>query len=333
MIRRHALAVLLLLSSLPALAAPPPYKKDPGPFAVAVERYDWVDASRNRPVPVKIYFPEKGAGPFPGPFPVIVFSHGLGGSREGYEYVGRHWASHGYVVALPQHLGSDDAVWRGKEHPGPELRRAAMNLENAMARPLDVRFVLDRLTAMNKEKGPFEGRLDLERIGMSGHSFGGWTTLAVAGQVFPGRLGSAGLADPRVKAAISMSAPVARFGSSDTSYGAIRIPILHMTGTLDDSPIGDTKAGERRIPFDHIHGADQYLVIFEGGDHMVFSGQRLRGGNGTKDPLFHDLIRESTTAFWDAYLKGDAKAKSWLAEGGFREVMGKDGTLEVKKQR
>jgi hypothetical protein len=105
-----------------------------------------------------------------------------------------------------------------------------------------------------------------------------------------------------------------------------------MTGTLDDSPIGETRAADRRIPFDHIHGADQYLVTFERGDHMVFSGQRLRGGDGKKDPLFHALIRESTTAFWDAYLKGEAAAKRWLAEGGFREVMGKDGRLEVKRK-
>jgi hypothetical protein len=65
---------------------------------------------------------------------------------------------------------------------------------------------------------------------------------------------------------------------------------------------------------------------------MVFSGQRLRG-DGAKDPLFHDLIRESTTAFWDAYLKGDAAAETWLAGGGLRDVMGKDGRLESHASR
>src|SRR6185369_13262736 len=111
MIRTAALAFVALAASSLAVA-PHPYKQDAGPFAVAVTRYDWVDAARNnRPVPVKIYAPEKGAGPFP----VIVFSHGLGGSREAYEYLGRHWASHGYVVAHVQHEGSDDQVWKGKE--------------------------------------------------------------------------------------------------------------------------------------------------------------------------------------------------------------------------
>jgi len=79
--------------------------------------------------------------------------------------------------------------------------------------------------------------------------------------------------DPRFKAAMAMSAAVDLRGDPDKSYGTIRIPILHMTGTRDDSPIGETRAGQRRIPFDHIHGADQYLVTLEGGDHMIFAGQ------------------------------------------------------------
>src|SRR5581483_4684895 len=76
---------------------------------VEAVRYDWVDAKRHRDVPVKIYYPKTGDGPFP----VIVFSHGLGGSREGYEYLGNYWASHGYVSVHLQHLGSDDSVWKG----------------------------------------------------------------------------------------------------------------------------------------------------------------------------------------------------------------------------
>ncbi len=320
MIRSAALTILAL--ALSAVAAVHPYKKDAGPLAVAVTRYDWVDTARNRHVPVKIYSPEKGAGPFP----VIVFSHGLGGTREGYEYLGRHWASHGYVVAHIQHEGSDDQVWKGQERPGLALAEAARDVKNAIARPLDVKLALDQLTALNREAGPFHNRLDLNAAGIAGHSFGGWTTLAVAGQVFP----TGSLADPRFKAGIAMSAAVELRRDPDKAYGAIRIPILHMTGTLDDSPIGETTAAQRRIPFDHIHGADQYQVIFAGGDHMVFAGERLRGVPSDKDPIFHDLILQSTTAFWDAYLKNDAAAKKWLAQGDFREEMGKNGTLEIK---
>ena len=63
----------------------PPYAADRTMLASDFVRADWHDVARNRDVPAKIYFPTEGAGPFP----VIIFSHGLGGTREGYEYLAR----------------------------------------------------------------------------------------------------------------------------------------------------------------------------------------------------------------------------------------------------
>jgi predicted dienelactone hydrolase len=333
MIQRYLIPVCLALALSTSVVAQPAqapaavqaYEHGPGSYAVATVSYDWVDSARDRKVPVKIYYPEKGQGPFP----VIIFSHGLGGSRDGYEYLGQHWASHGYVSVHVQHLGSDDAVWRESKEPARDLVRAAAKPGNAVERPKDVSFVLDRVTALNRDVAPLKGRLDLRAIGMAGHSFGAWTTLAVAGQM-RGPLQRSSLADPRVKAAIEMSAPVPRNADLDRAYGKINMPILHMTGTLDDSPIGDTKAAERRIPFDHIQAPGQYLVIFQGGDHMIFAGQRRQTRKGEKDPHFRDLILQGTTAFWDAYLKGDAAAKAWLSRGGYAGALGGDGKLEVK---
>lgn len=85
-----------------------PWRANEPTNLVAVSRAEWRDDKRNRVVPVKIYAPQVGGGPFP----VIIFSHGLGGSREGYEYIGRCWAAHGYVVVHLQHEGSDDGVWK-----------------------------------------------------------------------------------------------------------------------------------------------------------------------------------------------------------------------------
>ena len=113
-----------------------------------------------------------------------------------------------------------------------------------------------------------------------------------------------------------------------------------MTGTLDDSPVGETKAADRRIPFDHIRGSDQYLVTFIGGDHMIFSGRprtstsvRLPGwqADGSKDAEFQSLIRTITTAYWDAYLRGEPRAKEWLTkDDGCKALLGRDGKLEVR---
>ena len=167
---------------------------------------------------------------------------------------------------------------KGAADPMESMQKAAGNLANAIDRPKDVTFVLDRLKQLDGEEGPLHERLDNDRIGMAGHSFGGYTTLAAAGQVFAAPLGKPlTLGDRRVRAAIPMSAPVPKQRDKlDQAFGRIKIPCLHMTGTLDDSPIGNTKAAERRLPFDHMHLADQYLVNFVGGDHMIFSGRPRR---------------------------------------------------------
>jgi hypothetical protein len=126
-----------------------------------------------------------------------------------------------------------------------------------------------------------------------------------------------------------MSSPVpANRARLDELFAGVKIPCLHMTGTKDASPIGDTKPEERRIPFDHCKNSDQFLITFKDGDHMIFSGRgRLAGGE--KDARFQELICESSTAFWDAYLRGNAPAKSWLTND-FKKQLGADGTFEMK---
>jgi predicted dienelactone hydrolase len=315
----------------PQQPAAAPYKSDPGSHEVAVETFDWRDADRDRPVPAKIYYPARGEGPWT----VVIVSHGLGGSRDGLSYLGRHWASHGYVSVHLQHLGSDTAVWKGKANPMQAMREAVADVSNAVARPADVSFAIDQVTTMQEGDGPLAGRLDLDRVGMAGHSFGAWTTLAVSGLGARRPL----FRDTRIKAAIPLSAPAAKPWQRNRAYRHIRIPVLHMTGTRDDSPVTGAKAAERRIPFDRIDGAEQYLVTFEGGDHMVFSDRRWgtisrepgTSGDPSKDARFHDLIRQATTAFWDAYLKGDDAALRWLAEGGFKAGLAGDGVFEQKR--
>lgn len=310
-----------------------------GPFAVAQWTAEWRDASRARTVPVRIYYPRDGAGPFP----VIIFSHGLGGSRDGYSYLGERWASRGYVSVHPQHEGSDSALLHSSR-PFKALRDAAADLKNALDRPKDITFVLNMLTRLNgQEDFPLRGRLDLARVGVGGHSFGAYTALASAGRVFDlAPAGTVSLGDPRIRACVAMSAPVQNRERDCPGYRGIKIPCLHMTGTEDGSPlgrasgrgggsgiVGNTTPALRRVPFDCISGPDQYLVIFRGGDHMVFSGRAIQRPRPT-DSLFQKLTQEATTAFWDAYLKGDAAARAWLAGGGFRHALGASGTFEEK---
>jgi predicted dienelactone hydrolase len=304
---------------------------------VDIVRYDWFDARRDRKVPVKIYYPRAAAAPGVGPFPIIIFSHGLGGSREGYEYLGQYWAAHGFVSVHVQHPGSDDGVWRGVPWSEimPRMRQAAASVANATNRPLDLSFAIDQLAGLNTGDSPLRDRLDLRRIGVAGHSFGAYTTLAIAGEVFVTPAGRQfSFADPRVKAAIAMSAPVpGRLANNssklDVAFGKISMPILHLTGTKDVSPIGETEAEDRRLPFDHIHGVDQFLLTFNGADHMLFSG-RSRSLSPAQEKLFQEYTCEISTAFWNAYLKDDPAAKAWLMND-FKNELGTGGVFETKQ--
>lgn len=296
---------------------------DPGPHAVASKNFDWNDAERKRDVPVKIYYPQDVKTPVP----VILWSHGLGGNREAYVYLGRFWASHGYIVVHLQHKGSDSAVLR---EGGMQALRTAGNARNAVDRPKDITFVIDQLMKLNQDQGEFKGRFNLDAIGVGGHSFGAQTTLLAGGQ----KLGpTTSFTDSRVKALMPMSAPVPAAILRERAYQNIKLPIMHMTGTKDDSPISETKAAERRIPFDKIAGCPQWFINFQDGDHMIFSGRMARAESEQKkqDLVFQKLIKQCSLTFWNAHLKKDAQALDWL-NNQMKTYLGKHAaSVETKR--
>lgn len=297
---------------------------DPGPLAVTFITFDWKDTKRSdREVPVKVYFPKEAKSPCP----VILWSHGLGGNREAYGYLGNFWASHGYIVVHSQHRGSDSAVLR---EGGVQALRTAGNAKNAIDRPRDITFILDQLTELNKKDGPLHGKLDLDKIGIGGHSFGAQTTLLVGGQLLGPTMA---YGDKRVKALLPMSAPVPIAAFRDRAYKDVKLPTMHMTGTRDDSPIGETKAAERRIPFDTISNCPQWFINFQDGDHMIFSGRMARANSDEKkaDLAFQKQIKQCSLAFWNAHLRGDTKALDWL-NNEMKAWLGKGAaSVEVKK--
>ena len=320
-------------------AAAAEYTAQPGPYAVASLEATWTDAARGREVPVKIYYPAAVSASSGQPCPVIIFSHGLGGSRDGYAYLGEHWASYGYVTVHLQHHGSDSEVLRSPR-PLKALRTAAADPQVTVNRPLDVTFAIDRLTVLNTDnRFALHGRLDLQRIGVAGHSYGAYTTMAIAGAHNPIWGVEPRYRDPRVKAAIAMSTPNTRGNEKDAAFAGVTIPVFHMTGTEDGSSragetntiVGDTKAPERLRPYQHTTRAPAYLLVFTGGDHMVFSG-RLTARRPTDQPL-QDRILAGSTAFWDAWLRESPSAKTWLDDGGFSRALGPLGTFEHKPAR
>ena len=313
------------------------------PTAVATMEEIWRDPARDRAVPVKIYYPRTAAAKPEGTtWPVIVFSHGLGGTREAYSYLGEHWARSGYVSVHVQHHGSDAQAVHG-QRPLENVGRAARDPVAARNRPLDIRFAIDRLTALNDTPDfPLHGRLDLARLGVAGHSYGALTTMAVVGARVPRRGAERPFLDPRIKAAVAMSTPRLPQGDTDAAFDDIRVPVFHMTGTEDvlsgegfpadaGALIDHTKVDDRRRPFDHTRQAVAYLLTFSGGDHMVFSNRR--SPPAPHDREFQALVCSGSTTFFDAWLKGDSRSKEWLEHGGFAKVLGALGAFEQKQAR
>jgi predicted dienelactone hydrolase len=292
-------------------------------FAVTSVDHTWFDVERERSVPARIYYPTDAAGPCP----VIIFSTGLGRSRDDCAYLGRHWASCGYISVHVQHKGSDEQVQKGNLRPRKELQRAFYAPQNIRNRPLDIIFVIHQLDRMQRNGSAIGNRCDLTRIGVSGHDFGAQTVLTLAGEVLPGTVA---YVEPRVKAIVAMSSPVP-LGQVPLSvvYGDISRPCLHITGTADNSIVATTQASQRRLPFDNMHGADQYLVTFYGADHMTYSGHLLAANSG-HDAMFQRLIAECSAVFWDAYLKDDAGAKAWLAGRAIHAHLAATARVETK---
>lgn len=299
--------------------------------AVWVDR-TWFDSVRGRSVPVRIYYPkatsqDADVDAAPEKLPLIVFSTGLGRSRDECAYLGRHWAGCGYVVVHVQHKGSDAETRQGTLRPRKELQQAFYSSQNVRNRPIDVIFAIDQLEQMQRNDQSPGNRCDMTRIGVAGHDFGAQTVLGLAGQVLPGQIA---FDEPRVKAVLAMSSPVP-LGQVplDLAYENVAKPCLHITGTADNSIVGTTQASQRRLPFDHTFGADQYLVTFYGADHMVYAGH-LRAANGTHDAMYQHRIAECSAVFWDAYLKAIPGAKAWLTGDGMRDRLQTTARVERK---
>lgn len=322
--RRSLAAFLVLLFLFAPSFSQAEDKALPGPYPVEILTEDWRDASRDRIVPVKIYYPKAVTGLCP----TILFSHGLGGTREAGQAWGEHWASYGYVSIHLQHPGSDRTVIQGIATAVRDLRRAMLNPQTSMDRIADVKFVLDFIENLPPTHA-LSGKIDLNKIGISGHSFGAFTALSRVGMRFLWEGKEIQPLDPRLKASLPMSAPP-KIGktSPEVSFGDIRIPVMLMTGTEDDSPINSTKAADRPIPFLNMPAGGKYLITFEGGDHMVFSPVQRLGH--PQDKTIIRLVKIMSLAFWDAYLKGDQQAEKWLKESGARETLGKDASYQRK---
>jgi predicted dienelactone hydrolase len=270
--------------------------------ALSVHELEWADASRQRSVPVRLYLPAGAAGVGIERVPLVVFSHGIGGSRAGYSYLGRHFASQGVASLHLQHVGSDRSLWLGNPLSlVGRLHDAAQDSE-AIARVQDLRFALDRLLAHD-----LGSRIDAARIVAAGHSYGANTTLLAAGARVERQGQVLDFRDPRVKAAILISAPPF-YGETDPSkiLAHVTVPSLHITATEDIIRIpGYVSGAEDRVAvFDAVAGSRKTLAVFAGGSHSVFTDRAATGG-AALNPQIKTATKELSLAFVRSVFDGD----------------------------
>ncbi len=238
------------------------------------------DYQRDRTIPIDIYDSPQPKDQ------LIVLSHGFAANRRFLDYLGYHLASHGYTVITPDHPGSNVQ----------SLFSSGLTLENLLPaeefieRPKDISFVLDELESLG-ELEEFADRFTTDEVTVIGHSFGGYTALALAGGVVdppairnhcrqsnplmraPGDwlqcaasdlpYGRLNLRDERVQQAIALNPIVGEVFGTD-GLGNIDIPTLVLTGTKDAITPSLT---HQLLPFQEL-GGDKYLVVADGATHM-----------------------------------------------------------------
>jgi predicted dienelactone hydrolase len=289
------------------------YKLETGPLAVT-EVPDIVvhDAARNKDLHVRIFYPVAQ-----GRYPVIVFSHGAGGSQNCCESLTRHWATYGYVTLQPTH--EDSIVQRRKSgdeaHRFPQaVREALTNPALWESRPQDITFLLNALPDLQKRVGGLNDKLDLDRIGVAGHSMGSYTAEAIGGAVvdLPGHPATS-FSDPRAKAILCLSPQgPSQFGLTAHSFDKITLPFMGITGSLDSlGPVASP--AWHKIPFERSRPDDKYELFITGANHMSFiTAETLLAARSSQAAAILGYTNSASLAFWDAYLKDAPAARQFL---------------------
>lgn len=252
---------------------------------------DLTDGARQRPVPLRLYLPDGEA-----PVPLVLFSHGLGGSRLGYSYLGQHLASHGVASLHVQHVGSDRSLWSGAALTLLFRLREAAGEDEAMARVHDLRFALDRVLAEPR----LAGRLDAGRIAAAGHSYGANTAMLAGGAQVVRQGRPLPLHDERLRGLLLLSAPPFH-GEGDLApvLGPVRLPSLHVTTTEDEIKVPGyhSDTSDRLAVYQAMGSARKALAVFAGGSHSIFTDRLGPGG-----PALNARIKAATQDLALAFL-------------------------------
>jgi len=330
-------------AGLPAVVGDP---TAPGPYRWEQRTLTFTNAPREGDIPFDLYLPQPDTAAPTGVatgHPMVVFSHGVASGRGALVYLAEHLASHGYGVAVPQH--DDDSQKYETFLAGAGQPPNPITL---ITRPRDISQVLDELERQ-AQSDPTLDRLDLNNVGVLGHSLGGYTVLAAAGaelnfeqvadncslaernrpslnpsllvQCDLGDLAAAApfvLRDPRIRAAIALSPPTSLF-FGETGLAALDVPTLVLATTAD---IVVPAVPEQIEPYRGLQMDNRYLVVLGNATHFTLLQGRLTEGAlplpstllGPDPRRARPYLQALSLGFFQRHLQGQPQAEGILSQ-------------------
>lgn len=275
------------------------------------------DEKRDFYLPLKIKFPVST-----GKFPVIIFSHGLGGSGNGYSSLTDLWASSGYITIQPTHRDS----LRYNYKKGDSIRIKMKDLikewfssnEFLINRIEDIKKILGSYEEIENKIPEIKGKIDENITGISGHSAGAFTSQITGGVKVKKKGRVFTFSDKRIKAVLLMSPQgcASYYGLKKNSWENFTLPCMMMTGGYDRGPFGENPEW-RKDGFIYSPPGDKFFVFFKEATHFTFAYDKGSFRNFEKSEKQDEIlkyIKILSVSFWDAYLKNSQKAKEFLMD-------------------
>lgn len=247
------------------------------------------------------------------PYPLLVFSHGYGGSGLGSVFLSEALASRGWIIAAPDHNDRHTAVRirtgqkkdfdrMGLLQHAKEISSLGSETRNELLYRLEeMKAVLD-IMPVSESFGKF---IDKEKIAVGGHSLGGFTALGLCGTIEQWY-------DNRIKAVLLFSTGAGGYLFREDELAAVRIPSMYFLGEREKKQLRGTKTMAelankvfQKLP------PPKYFMELKGASHFSFNNRfadnlRARLLSGTEQQF--ELIRKYSIAFLEKHVaeKNDA---------------------------
>ncbi|MEM7063870.1 MAG: alpha/beta hydrolase [Cyanobacteria bacterium P01_B01_bin.77] len=306
-----------------------PNLTQPGPLTWQTQTWELQDPRRSRTLPVDLYLPDSNT-----PTPLVVISHGFAASRTNFADMAQHFASYGIAVAAIEHPGSN---LQQVENLLEGNVSAAMAPNEFVDRPQDISYLLDAI----ESQVSLANRIDLSKVGVMGHSFGGYTALALAGAQLNveqlqtrctdelTRVDSVNISlplqclalqsqfeqpiqDERIKAAFVFN-PITSLVFGDEGLNQLKTPVFMVSGSAD--PIAPALT-EQIYPFTWLTSTNKYLALMQGGSHNYARSDTLPDEFSGPDPgLAREYLKGLGLAFMQTHVVGNSDYSQFLQAG------------------